>query len=171
MDDFKLEACSDPDRVERIAKVPEIHTVPAKPAIQGIVIAETLFKLPTHYDGHFTRLCLGEGKCELCGKVECRIFFLVGILDKYDNVKKWIKVSYPAGTSLLRQIKEAQRTIYGASVKIGRERPVANAPIFCHFDPWSTVQGRLPAPIDPMESVRRCFFSPKSYRQPEENEL
>lgn len=146
-------------------KVPEMIRVPAAPALSGIAISATLFKLPTHYDGAITRLCPGEKTCALHESRELRLYYLLGFFDKRDAKVKWIQLTADAARSLIHQLEESQQALYGSCLKIARERPRIEAPVVIALDPYAKVHGRLCPPIDPQETIDRVFGTPDRPRQ------
>jgi hypothetical protein len=154
------------DDVPAEKKVPDMVRVPAAKPIVGVVICETIFSLPTHWDGSFTVICSGPGQCDLCPNVGLKPYFLLGVWDRNESIAKWVQLTSYAARSLLNQIQELQVPLYGLTVRIARERPTMKAPITCVIDRYATVQGRLPKPIDPQETIERVFGSPKTSRKP-----
>jgi len=142
-------------------RVPELIRVPADRAIKAIILSESLFRLPTHYDGAHTVICAGELGCDLCAHRALRVYYLVAVLDTHSGVISWCQLSELAAKSMLRQCREAERGLYGTIFTIGRERPKKQAPITVALDRYATVNSRVPKAMEPSETLERVFNSPK----------
>jgi hypothetical protein len=147
------------DEIAVPKRVPELIRVPAFPALHGIVLAKGLFEMPTHYNGSLTRLCVGPETCSLCKDHELRIYHLLALLNRNDGTVSWVQLTPDPARSLLQQIREAQRPLYGSTVKVGRVRKHISAPIYATLDPYANAHGNLPKPVDPSETIARCFGS------------
>lgn len=147
-------------------KVPEMVRVPAIDPIVGPVICTSLYALPTHYVQGRTTICDGKEKCEHCAHISTKHYFLLGVWDRNESAPKWVQLTEHAAASLLNQIAELQVPLYGAVVRIARERKTMKAPITIVIDRYASVPGRLPAAIDPQETIERVFGSRDSTRSP-----
>jgi len=142
-------------------RVPELIRVPAAKALTGILVCDSPFYMPTHFDGKFTVLCPGIDTCQLHTVRALRDYYLIALCDKNSGVVSWVQLSDHAAASLMRQIRDLERGFYGTCIKVGRERPHMQAPITVSVDQWANVSGRLRDPMTPEETLERVFNSPK----------
>ena len=146
-------------------RVPELRRVPADKPVQGILVCTGPYHMPTHWVGNRTQICAGEGQCEHCPHVGIKHYFLVALLDKHNGEIAWYALTDQAADSLLYQMEQLQRPFFGSLVRLGRERKTMKAPQTVTVDSYSSVQGRLPKPQEPTETLERVFNSPRSGRK------
>ena len=143
-------------------KVPELIRVPAKPALVGHVLSDVIFRLPTHHVGGRTVICSEDDECNFCDAAELRFYGLIALWNRNSSHGVWVQLPAQAATSLLTELADSQLTLHGCVVRVGRERPVINAPVVISIDRYAQALGRLPKPWTPEETIERVFNSPKS---------
>jgi hypothetical protein len=158
----KLRTITDPSEIQPRKKVPELIRVPGDKPLRGILCCNGPVHLPTHWTGSRTVICEGQGACEHCPHKGIKDYYLVALMDKITGVVSWVELTENAAQSLLCQLREFERSFYGALVQIGRERKTMSAPIVVAVDLNSQVSGRLPKPMDPTETLERVFNSTRS---------
>lgn len=161
----KLKPVSVHSEIKVQKRVPDLLRVPWEKPITGIALCNSLFDFPTHYDGEFTRICAGEGECELCGVRPMRQYYLLAVLDRNSGKLAWFQLTDRAAESLHRQLRDSEKALYGSIVKIGREKKSPKSAVYVELDLYSTPHGRIPKPVDPQETIERVFNSPKLARK------
>jgi len=156
---FRLEAVDDLDAIIVPTRVPRVLRIPHHRTVEGTVLCDHLFKLPTHYIGGRTRICSGKSACEVHKKAPLRIYYLCAIYDRDERETFWYQLPAAAGKALLFGIKTLGRPMLGAAVKVGRKWKDKNAPVILTIDRYTVVAPEQYKPLMPEESVRRCFFS------------
>ena len=139
-------------------RLPEMVRVPPQ-GMTGLCLSESLFRMPTHWDGKLTTLCQAPKDCELCQKAELREYFLLGFWDNFESSSVWVQLTPPAGRSLLAQCKQLNRPLHGTTVKITRARKKGNSPISVAVDQWANCASKLPTMASPQETIERVFGS------------
>jgi len=158
----RLKMVSGSADIPKPRKVPELIRVPYKQALVGPICCDGIFSMPTHYVGDRTVLCEGE-ECHWCEQeVNSKWYGLIAIWDRNATVPVWAQLTPDAAESLRLQIATLQIPLYGTVVRLGRERPVYNAPITVTVDEHSKMNGRLAKPMVPDETLEKVFGSPKS---------
>jgi len=158
-DDFRLEGVTDLDQIVIPKRVPRVLRVPWHRTVEGVVLCDRLFKLPTHYVGKRTRLCSGKSNCEVHKSSPLRIYFLCAVFDQEEREAFWFQLPPAASKALLFGVKVLERPLFGVSVRVGRKWKDKNAPVVLHVENSTVRRVELQRPLNPDESVRRCFFS------------
>jgi len=157
----KLRRIVGADQVPTDKAVPKIVRVPASDPIVGTVVSDSIFEMVTHYAQGFTRLCVGEEDCELCGLSPRRFYGLLAVWPRSATGPQWVQLTPKAVLQLMQEVTERQTVLHGLNVKISRERKTKNAPIVVAIDEWARTQSRLPKPLTPEETIERVFGSKK----------
>jgi len=163
----RLRPVTDPAEIQPQKRVAELIRVPADKPLCGVLVSAAPFHMPTHWTGSRTVICAGQGACEHCPHRGIKDYYLIALLDKLSGVVSWVELTEYAATSLLSQIREAQRPFHGTVVKIQRERKTMKAPIKVAVDLYANVHGRLPKPVEPTETLERVFNSQRSTTKPQ----
>jgi len=156
---FKLESVEDLDEIIVPKRVPRIERVPVLNAVEGTVVCDRLWKLPTHFASKRTSICPGKSTCTLHKIASLRIYFLCAVYVGEVREVTWFQLPANAAKALLFGVKTLGRPLLGTAVKIGRKWKDKNAPVTLSVNPYSSPTNGLPKPMTPEESVRRCFFS------------
>jgi len=157
----RLKAVSIHTEIKVQKRVPDLLRVPWEKPVIGIALCNSLFDFPTHYDGQFTRICPGEGECDLCGKRDLRQYYLIAVLDRNSGKLAWYQLTDRAAESLHRQLRDSEKALYGSIVKLGREKKTAKSAVVVELDLYSAPHGRIPKAVEPHETIERVFSSPK----------
>jgi len=160
-----LRPVSHTDEIVVQKKVPELLRVPCERPVIGIALCNTLFALPTHYNGERTSICTGPEECKECGHRALRVYYLLALYDRNTAITAWFQLPDRAAHSLLEQLRQAEKALYGSILQLSRERKTMKAPVRVALDVYSAVSGRLPKPMDPTETLERVFSEKKTTRK------
>lgn len=163
-----LRPVTDQDEIVLPKRIPEMIRVPAA-GLTGLCLSESLFRLPTHWNGSRTVICPAPKECDLCETSELREYFLLGFHDNADRSVVWVQLTPPAGRMLLQQCRALNRPLHGTTVKITRARKKGNSPVSVAVDQWANCTSKLPILSDPQETIARVFASLDSTRKLLEN--
>jgi len=156
---FSLESVDDLDQIIVPKRVPRIERVPVLAPVEGTVVCDRLWKLPTHYHNKRTSVCPGKLECAIHKTAGFRLYFLCAVYTAADREVTWYQLPAAAAKALLFGVKCLERPLLGVQVKIGRKWKDKNAPVCLSVDRYSAPSAGLPKALTPHESVARCFFS------------
>lgn len=156
---FSLEAVESLDDIIVPKRVPRIERVPVVAPVEGTVVCDRLWKLPTHYYNKRTSICPGKSKCDIHKTAGFRLYFLCAIWSPSEREVTWYQLPAAAAKALLFGVKCLDRPLMGVQVKVARKWKDKNAPVVLSVDRYGAPNTQLPRPMTPEESVARCFFS------------
>lgn len=143
-------------------KVARLVRVPFKNDLHGTIVSEGIYSMPTHHVGKRTVLCPGEETCLWHEDQALKWYGIVAIWDRLATGPVWVQLTPEPAQSLKNEIEHLQLPFFNTCVKIGRLRPVYNAPIWAKVMQNSNVGNRMLKPLLPDETLKLVFGSPNS---------